>query len=392
MSISLRSAAWPKDVRPPQQTVRRNQAEPAAAPSKGRRNEVIDVLRGYCIVMMIASHSAPDSFVNGGAHFLRFVSGAEGFVFLSGLVLGMVYRRKLDAAPARDSYRAIWRRAGMLWAAHCVLVVTALTANRLWFHYGDLPDPFAVGIPKLLWLTATLQLQPGHGLNVLPLYVFLLGAAPLAFEMLRRGKSLLLAALSSGVFLYSQYEPGLGSWAHALSGGEAFPIPAWQVLFIAGLSAGFHRGLIQSTVLARYRSWLRWCLGLAVALVAFAVVIQSAQFQFYDHAAWDSILWERHPLRAGRVVYFLLSVSAFYLLAQAWWSRKWLPRMPLDVLATLGRNSLYAFLLHILFGFVAAQFPVTLDQWLAIELVPISIIATIYLMARYQVARRWIPN
>src|SRR5207253_2460593 len=156
-------------------------------------------------------------------------------------------------------------------------------------------------------------LQPGHGLNILPLYVFLLASAPIAFELLRRGKTFVLLAASVGIFSYCQWEPGLGSWAHELSGGEAFPPLAWQVLFVGGLCVGYHQGLIRSTVLERYRTGLRWGLGIALAVLAFGVVIQSVGFQFYDHAAWDAYLWERHPLRMGRVLYFLLSVSAFYL-------------------------------------------------------------------------------
>jgi hypothetical protein len=304
----------------------------------------------------------------------------------------MVYRRKLDAAPASNSYRAIWRRAGMLWAVHCVLVLTALTVNRLWLHYGDLLDPTTIGLPKLLWLTATLQLQPGHGLNILPLYVFLLTAAPVGFELLRRGKTLVLLTASAAMFLYGQWQPGLGSWAHELSGGEAFPVPAWQVLFVSGLCVGYHQALIRSMALDRYRPWLRWGLGIALTIVAFGVVIQSVGFQFYDHNAWDAFLWERHPLRLGRVLYFLLSVSAFYLLAQAWWTRKWLPRFPLQFLATLGRNSLYAFLVHLGIALWVTQYQIPLDQWIAVEAVPIATVAAVYLMARYQVARRWIPN
>src|SRR4051794_34258312 len=100
MAISLRAVAVREEVAAPLAPAQRcNTAKEEASPKpgSGRRNVIIDVLRGYCILMMITSHTGTDSFVNGGLHFLRFVSGAEGFVFLSGLVLGMVYRRKLDA-------------------------------------------------------------------------------------------------------------------------------------------------------------------------------------------------------------------------------------------------------------------------------------------------------
>jgi hypothetical protein len=366
--------------------------ERVGTPGKSRRNVAIDVLRGYCIVMMITSHIATTSYVNNGVHILRFVSGAEGFVFLAGLVLGMVYRRKLDAAPAVEAYKAIWKRAGMIWAVHCGLVLAALAANNLVFHYADIPDTRSLGALRTVWLTATLQLQPGHLLNILPLYVFLLAAAPLAFEMLRRGKTPWLLAASIGTFIYMQYEPGAGRWAHAISGGEAFPPLAWQGLFIPGIVIGYHHALIRSVVLARYRRALLWTLALACAATIVLVSVQTPAFQFYNHEAWDLFLWERHPLRVGRVLYFLLSVSAFYLLAQAWLHRWKLPKLPLEVLAMLGRNSLYAFLVHLVFAFYLGALEIPPDQWLVLEALPLGTVVAVYLMARHKVARRWIPN
>jgi hypothetical protein len=367
----------------------------AHRPGSGRRNVAIDVLRGYCILMMVTSHTATQSYVNNSVHLLRFVSGAEGFVFLAGLVLGMVYRRKLDAAPARQAYQAIWKRAGMLWAVHCVLTIAAVILNPLLFHYADIPDVHGIAPWRIAWLTATLQLQPGHMLNILPLYVFLLGAAPLCFELVRRGKSAWVLAGSAAIFVYTQFEPGAGRWVAPISGGEAFPPLAWQFLFVPGLVIGYHSALIRSTILGPHRRRIMWALAAACVAMVVLVSVQTANFQFYNHEAWDLFLWERHPLRFGRVLYFFLAIATFYLLAQAWLSaahRLKLPRFPLDLLATLGRNSLYAFLVHLAFAFGFGLLQIPPERWLLLEAVPVASVFGIYVMARYQVARRWIPN
>lgn len=373
---------------------------PAGNPSssevrKSRRNVAIDVLRGYCILMMVTSHIATQSYVNNGVHLLRFVSGAEGFVFLAGLVLGMVYRRRLDAAPARQAYAAIWKRASMLWLVHCVLTLAAVAANPLLFHYADIPDVSRLPLWGVVWLTATLRLQPGHMLNILPLYVFLLAAAPLCFELLRRGRTGWVLAASAAVFLYTQFEPGAGRWVDPISGGEAFPPLAWQILFVPGIVIGYHSALIRSTILNRHRKWMTWALAAVCAAVAAFVWVQTPTFQFYNHEAWDLFLWERHPLRFGRVLYFFLAISTFYLLAQGWLAaarRIKLPRFPLDVLSTLGRNSLYAFLVHLGFAFAFGLLDIPPDRWLLLEALPVAAVAGVYLMARYQIGRRWIPN
>jgi hypothetical protein len=388
MSLLLKAGAPPRYA----QATRPVEAVKTGKPSSGRRNVAIDVLRGYCIVMMITSHTGTSTYVNNGVHLLRFVSGAEGFVFLAGLVLGMVYRRKLNADSAINSYKAMWKRAGLIWAVHCVAVLLAVSLNSFVFHYDDIPDVRPLGILSTLWLTASLQLQPGHLLNILPLYVFLLGAAPLAFEMMRRGKTPWLLAASFAVFIYSQWVPGIGRWVHPVSGGDAFPALTWQALFIPGLCIGYYHATLRAAILNPYRRQLLWGLGILCAIVLVVVTVQTPTFQFYNHEAWDLYLWERHPLRFGRVFYFLLSTGFFYLLAQWWQKRPRLPQFPLDALATLGRNSLYAFLVHIIFAFVLGMLQIPPERWLLLELIPLGTVIGVYFMARYKVARRWIPN
>jgi hypothetical protein len=357
-----------------------------------RRNITIDVLRGWCIVLMIAGHTGTDTAVNNSLHILRFVSGAEGFVFLAGVVLGMVYRRRLDAAPALESYRKIWSRAGMLWCVHFATVILGVYIGRYHLGLKDLPSIVELGVPKFLWLTATLQFQPGHALNVLPLYILLLAGTPIVLEAMRRGYTWQILAASAGLLLYTQYQPGLGAMVHESSGGDAFPIPAWQGLFVPGLAVGYHHAVLRSGFLNRWRTLLTWTLGVTVAAAALIVGLQTESFQLYDHAAYDLLLWERHPLRLGRIAYFLVSVGAFYLLAQAWQRRRDLPQFPLRMLAVLGRNSLYAFIVHIAIAFWFASLRIPQENWLMLELLPVLAIALTYLLARYQVARRFIPN
>lgn len=367
-------------------------AAASEAKPKSRRNAAIDVLRGACIVMMITSHTSTASWVNTVTHPLRFVSGAEGFVFLSGLVLGMVYRRKIASAGPLKAYRAIWRRASLIWLVHCVTVLLAVAVNTWLYRFPDFPSTARMGVSRLLWLTATLRFQPGSLLNILPLYVVLLAVAPAGFEILRRGWTGLLLGGSFALFLWTQYEPGLGHWVHPSCGGDAFPVPAWQFVFLGGLCLGYQSHVIRDRLLSpRRRAWM---LGLTAlcAVTAVVVWVQTDTFGLYDHVAWDAFLWERHLLRLGRLAYFLVAVGAFYLLAQRAlaWGRVF--SWPSSILATLGQNSLYAFLVHLVVAFVARALPLTPCNWAAAELVPIAAVAAVYAMARYRVGRPWIPN
>jgi len=166
-------------------------------------------------------------------------------------------------------------------------------------------------------------------------------------------------------------------------------------LFVPGLMIGYHSALIRSTILQAHRRKLMWALAAACVTMIVLVSVQTSTFQFYNHEAWDLFLWERHPLRFGRVLYFFVSISAFYLLAQAVITvshRARFPRFPLHVLETLGRNSLYAFLVHLFFAFGFGLLQIPPERWLLLEAVPIGSVLAVYFMARYQVARRFIPN
>ncbi len=356
-----------------------------------KRNVTIDILRGYCIVMMITSHISPNSLVNQCIHFQQFISGAEGFVFLSGLVLGLVYRRKLDAFPAVQSYVKIWKRALMIWGVHCIIVLGALVANVWVFHFPDIPDIRSLGVLHAIWITISLQMQPGHMLNILPMYVILLVIAPLAFEMLRKGKTGWLVFLSAAMFAYTQFNPAFLTWGDPNLGGVAFPPVMWQVLFIAGMCIGYHSNLIRTTILDRNRNEITWILGGLVLLMMVITLYHTPHFAFYRHTKWDLFLWQREPLRFGRVLYFMLSVSFFYLLVQRL-QKLFFTRRVMNALSMLGRNSLYSFIVHLGIAFVVGALMMIATDRVSLELSPVFTVALVYFMAKYQVGRKFIPN
>ncbi len=365
---------------------------PTAAKVRAPRNITIDVLRGACIVMMVGSHIGTNTYLNTLVHPFRFVSGAEGFVFLSGLVLGLVSRRRMQEGPVGQAYLTVWRRARIIWLVHCATVLLALGVSSWISRIPSIPDVSAVPLYSVLWLTATLQLQPGMMLNILPLYVMVLAAAPLALEAMRRGRTILLLLVSFALFLFTQYQPHAGRLAHEISGGEAFPVLSWQFLFFVGLCVGYHQATLRNLLLVRYRAALRWALTAACVVVAVVVWVQTPNFAFYDHVRWDAYLWERHPLRFGRVLYFFLAISAAYLLVQHLLQSSVLASRVGGMLALLGRNSLYVFLVHLVPAAVVSMAALSSRHWMLVEAVTLGSWALVYLLAKHQVGRRFIPN
>src|SRR5690349_18279314 len=91
----------------------------------------IDWLRGLAMTCVIVNHSRLSSFLTWFSY-ERFwiVTAAEVFVVLSGVVLGMVYGRRL----ARDGWpavlRGLARRALLLYAAFVAVTASVLLISR----------------------------------------------------------------------------------------------------------------------------------------------------------------------------------------------------------------------------------------------------------------------
>src|SRR5215218_6023927 len=84
----------------------------ASAEGSGTRDLRVDLLRGFCVFAMVVDHFGGDSWlyaVTGGNRF--YVSAAEGFIFISGFVMGQAYRSKRDRSGLTAAMSDALRRA-----------------------------------------------------------------------------------------------------------------------------------------------------------------------------------------------------------------------------------------------------------------------------------------
>src|SRR5438045_7516164 len=76
----------------------------------------IDLLRGLAVLAMVIDHVAGPSklyLLTGGNHF--YTSAAEGFIFLSGLTVGLVYRRVAEREGLSTAMRRLLVRSWTLY-------------------------------------------------------------------------------------------------------------------------------------------------------------------------------------------------------------------------------------------------------------------------------------
>jgi len=189
----------------------------------------LDRLRGFFIVVIIADHLSrwPSVFslITGKA--LLWVTAAEGFVAISGLLIGYVRGYKNRALPMREVSKKLLSRALLLylWANIGSLAYTAI----IWYIplQGGAPG---IPIEKGDWLVLILQsitLQYTYvWVHFLSLYALFLAASPLAVWLLRKNKAWLVAGISFTLL-------ALG-W---ITQSEALQ---WQFIFFIPTIAGFY--------------------------------------------------------------------------------------------------------------------------------------------------------
>jgi hypothetical protein len=249
--------------------------ELALPPSK--RDLRLDLFRGLANWLMFLGHVSTSvlawfSFRNYG-----FSDGADLFVFISGYTSALVFgRRMLEGGFVFGTTRLL-RRVWQIYAAHILLFVIYLASVHflsIRFDAPDLIDRFNVA-PLLNAPVETitqgllLRYKPLN-LDVLPLYVVLMGAfPPVLWLMLRHRNWVMLGS----VLLYlatRQFGWNLPSYP---SGVWYFNPFAWQLLFVLGawLALG---GANSLHFLVRSRAVL--VLGLAYLLFA-AVMTLAAQ-------------------------------------------------------------------------------------------------------------------
>jgi hypothetical protein len=258
------------------------------APARDLR---LDFFRGLALFFIFFDHIPGNVFSYLTLQSFAFSNAAEAFIFISGYTVALVYGSALLRHGALYASARIYHRVGQLYVAHIFLFVifiaeVSYTAAR--FHnplYSDemrisefLSEPHD-GIVNAL----VLRFQPAF-LDILPLYIVILAAFPIAVIALAR--SPWLALIPSGV-LYVATQT-FGFTVHGFPAGHAwfFNPFAWQFLFVIGSTCGF-RHLVGGRVMPNFR----WPFVAAGAIVAAAVIIK--------------LSWTLHTLDPGLPALFI---------------------------------------------------------------------------------------
>ncbi|MGC2620945.1 MAG: OpgC domain-containing protein [Acidobacteriaceae bacterium] len=321
---------------------------------KLQRLPELDALRGLFLVWMTLTH-LPTRFSDLVNQPFGFISSAEGFVFLSALLVGRLYIRELTQNPAGVRAR-LWMRSLKLYGYHMLLLTFAFTVGATWavhMHRAAITNllNFYLHHPGTAIVGSALLLYCPPLFDILPMYVMFLFLTPLLLSAaVRVGWKIMLAA-SALVWLLAQF--GLRDMVHnsvvrlthlqiPLQETGAFNLFAWQAVWITGLWLGATstRGMLP---LARIPRW-----GVACAAAVCAFFIGVRHFWFGPHLTEQSLgllvdKWQIGPLR-------VLNIAAFMIVF--YWSRKFIRVVVArEPFLTLGKASLQVFCAHLFFVF-----------------------------------------
>ncbi len=158
----------------------------------------LDLLRGFFIVVIIIDHlyrwPSLLGYVSGQGDL--WVTAGEGFVIISGLLIGYVRGYKNRQLPLMDVAKKIWKRALLLYA--WLVGLTILYAALNWYGHFVAPTSW-VSIPTGNWLQLIGEsfavIYRHTWIYFLYFYVFLLVVSPAFIYLLRRRKNIAFLAL-----------------------------------------------------------------------------------------------------------------------------------------------------------------------------------------------------
>src|SRR6202048_1766250 len=281
------------------------------------RKPEFDALRGLFLVWMTLTHlpTRMSDLVNQP---FGFVSSAEGFVLLSGLLVGRVYMRQ--ALEGSGELRTkLWKRALKVYAYHVSLLLLAFTfaaAFAVVRHRAALENllNFYIAHPAVAVVGSLLLIYCPPLLDILPLYVIFLLASPFAFSIAARRGWRPVVAGSTLIWLLAQFH--LRIWVHQvvvhvthlpipLQESGAFDLFAWQWIWIIGMWLGA-RSLEGQMPLRRIPQW-----GLRVA-GAICVFFLGVRHSWWGPSLTQDSLatlldkWQMEPLRLLNLVAFVV--------------------------------------------------------------------------------------
>ncbi len=365
-------------------------ADKVGARTRERRWE-LDALRGLMLILMLSTHM-PTWFAMPAGQPFGFVSAAEGFVFLSAYMAGMVYTQRARDHGIAVMQRAFFHRAWVIYAcqaASLLFLFTVIAALGVKFHQAAANNlmSFYLNEPFTAFWTGLLLIYNPPLLDILPVYIIFMLVSPwLLSHALQKGWA---GILLSSFFLWGAAQFGLSRLIYdgvvALTGLSvpfretgSFETFAWQLLWILGLWLGARHAVPTAAPMRFPRPVIWGALASAVVFFVWRHLTAQDPFPMGDPLNQWFDKWHIAPMR-------LLNFLALLVLCMYFgpWLKRHIPR--LRFLETMGAASLPVFCAHLVIVLLALAVMGESTPARPVWLDPLMFVASVILL--YGVAR-----
>ncbi|MCA9348808.1 OpgC domain-containing protein [Candidatus Saccharibacteria bacterium] len=310
----------------------------------------VDILRGYFIFVIIIDHLGrfPGLFELFTGKGQLWVSAAEGFFFVSGMMIGLVRGKRALNKPFRQVAKKILSRAWVLYIWSVVLTLGFTAVGIMLSGHEGVKPGLTASRDYIQIFRDTLSLNYAYGwTDFLALYVKFMVFAPVAIWLLRKNMWYLVLAASG----YIWYQSGI---AHD---------QGWQILFFGGTILGYYLDKIESTVLGWKKYWQRLWLyaiyGLTIGSLIVSIyavhgrtVLETMNMSVPNWLVESQAVinqtfgahFERISLQLPRLAMFCLWFAALYVLTRRY--ETLIINKTKDFFTLFGQNSLYVFIMQ----------------------------------------------
>lgn len=373
-----------------------------AAVRIGRIHE-LDLLRGFFILVIVIDHfqrwPSPFTYITGEGRL--WVSAAEGFFIISGLLIGYLRGWKGRHHSLKEISKKLLSRAAMLYAwgvgitLFIVSVMTFFTSgtDSMYALLPKFPEADQLtSLPIYLWNVISGQ-YASDWIYFLRMYAIVLAVSPLVIWLMRKGKwwVVLLLSLATYGLSFLMVEPEAAM--------------QWQVLFFGAALIGWRlesiAGWLQAHPIARKR--------IAISLISVTLITMVASY-FWVHG-WTNVEGPRaiisrdsyvtargfldpwftnNPMAPARIILSFIWFGGLFAIFH--YGRNFIMKWFGWLLMPFGVASLSVYCLQaILFVFIEAALPVSQSK-IANMLMTIVVILLIWGILKIPLMARVLPR
>lgn len=316
------------------------------------RNIVLDILRGHFLLAVFVDHLSyyvPQNifiFYNGYGNL--FVSAAEGFVFISGLLVGIIYKEKIKTLGIKKVYSLLLKRGFKLYLVSSILTLLF----TYWAIYSNYSKNIGWGylntnFYEILKSVVTFKYFYGWQ-DILALYVPLILISPFIIHLFKH--KLWPVVIVTSLIVWGLTFKRVYCSYYCIS---YFDLASWQLIYILGLTIGFYNNKIKQVIkFIRFKKIINITLFLTF-LLSLVLSIMVVYYKFlHSYIDLINLIFNKPTLGIGRLILFFNWFYIYYIFINKFKDKiiKYLGFIYL----TFGKNSLLtytvqAFLLYFVY-------------------------------------------